>query len=100
MTQLVALVFIHFQTCLSSQCKALPHPPHHILNSSSTDLKDPSSIKKAIEAVGGQADAIIIATDVIPAFDLALQLTKKHGTFMVVGQPQKPINIPFDQVRS
>ena len=79
-------------------CQSLPYPPHHILNSSSTDLKDPKSVAKAVETLGGLADAVIIATDVIPAFDLGLEIVKKHGLFMVVGQPRDPIPIPFHQV--
>lgn len=52
-------------------------------------------MQKAVEACGGPADAVIVATDVIPAFTLAFGLVKKHGLYMVVGQPQEPIPVSF-----
>lgn len=82
-------------------------------------MKKPETVKKALEAIGGPADAVVMCTDVIPAFELGLELTRKvsreapllhmrepaltlfqHGLFMVVGQPADKIPIHFEYVRA
>ena len=101
------------------QCKALKHAPDVAFNSKDVDVKKPETVKKALEAIGGPADAVVMCTDVIPAFELGLELTRKvsaemasptcaehaltflqHGLFMVVGQPADKIPIHFEYVRS
>ncbi|PWN45038.1 GroES-like protein [Ceraceosorus guamensis] len=76
-------------------CKDLKYPPDEILNAKDVDVKRPETVKKAIESIGGHADAVVLATDTIPACEFSLELTKKHGLFMVVGQPNLPIPVPF-----
>ncbi|PWO00881.1 GroES-like protein [Tilletiopsis washingtonensis] len=77
-------------------CKALKHAPDVAFNSKDVDVKKPETVKKALEAIGGPADAVVMCTDVIPAFELGLELTRKHGLFMVVGQPADKIPIHFE----
>lgn len=64
-------------------CKVLKYPADVIFNSASINPSDPKDVKKAIDAIGGRMDATIIACDAIPACQLALDLTKKHGLYMV-----------------
>lgn len=41
----------------------------------------------ALQQIGGEGvDATLMATDAIPAYSYGLQLTKQHGTFVVIGQ--------------
>ncbi|KAF5562858.1 ADH2-alcohol dehydrogenase II [Fusarium napiforme] len=40
-------------------------------------------------------DATIIATDAPAAFDLAAKLTRKHGTIVLLGQPEKGITLSY-----
>ncbi|CEH18773.1 Alcohol dehydrogenase, class V [Ceraceosorus bombacis] len=58
-------------------CKDLKYPPDEILNAKDVDVKRPETVKKAIESIGGHADAVVLATDTIPACELSLELTKK-----------------------
>ncbi|GJJ14585.1 hypothetical protein Clacol_008851 [Clathrus columnatus] len=56
-------------------------------------------VEWALQEIGGEGvDATLMATDAIPAYSYGLQLTKKHGTFVVMGQPFDPIPIPFNQL--
>ena len=44
-------------------------------------------VEYALNEIGGNgADATLMATDAIPAHEYGLQLTRKHGTFVVIGQ--------------
>ncbi|KAF4443036.1 sphingosine n-acyltransferase lag1 [Fusarium acutatum] len=43
-------------------------------------------------------DATIIATDAPSAFDLAAKLTRKHGTMVLLGQPEKGITLSYQNV--
>jgi D-arabinose 1-dehydrogenase-like Zn-dependent alcohol dehydrogenase len=76
-------------------CKKLPYPPDITFNSSAFDASNPESVSSAIEACGGNVDAVILATDALPAYKFGFELVKKHGLFMVVGQPAKPIEVQF-----
>lgn len=76
-------------------CKKLPYPPDITFNSSFVDLDKPDMIKKAVEACGGEVDAVIIATDAIPAYKFGFDMVKKHGLYCVVGQPADPIPVSF-----
>lgn len=40
-------------------------------------------------------DATIVATDAQAAFDLAAQITKKHGAMIVIGQPKDGVNVSY-----
>lgn len=76
-------------------CKSLPYPPDILYNSSSVDFDKSDSITKAVESCGGNTDAVIIATDALPAYRLGFEVVKKHGLFMVIGQPKDPIPVSF-----
>ncbi|MBE3048777.1 hypothetical protein IMZ48_41010, partial [Candidatus Bathyarchaeota archaeon] len=43
-------------------------------------------------------DATILATDAAPAFDLAAELTRKHGIMVLLGQPEKGITLSYRNV--
>ncbi|KIJ23323.1 hypothetical protein M422DRAFT_786205 [Sphaerobolus stellatus SS14] len=47
----------------------------------------------AIKTIGGYAHATLIATDSLAAHEYGLQITKKHGTLIVIGQAYEPIPI-------
>ncbi|UZJ53124.1 hypothetical protein CBS101457_002444 [Exobasidium rhododendri] len=76
-------------------CKKLRYPPDVTYNSSSFDPSKAEAVSKAIEACGGHTDAVIVATDAIPAYKFGFELVKKHGLLMVVGQPGDPIPVDF-----
>ncbi|KAJ4005987.1 hypothetical protein NW752_001234 [Fusarium irregulare] len=60
-----------------------------------------TSMKKITDAVQGDypgLDATVIATDVPAAFDLAAQLTRKHGTMVLLGQPEKGITLSYQNI--
>jgi len=60
-----------------------------------------TSMKKITEVVKGDypgLDATVIATDVPAAFDLAAQLTRKHGTMVLLGQPEKGITLSYQNI--
>ncbi|KIJ35816.1 hypothetical protein M422DRAFT_61229 [Sphaerobolus stellatus SS14] len=53
-------------------------------------------VEYALKEIGSEgADATLMATDAIPAYEYGLQLTRKHGTFVVIGQPFEPIPIHY-----
>ncbi|SNX84491.1 related to Zn-dependent alcohol dehydrogenases [Melanopsichium pennsylvanicum] len=81
-------------------CKKLPYPPDKIFNSGKIDGHDQEAVEKLVnEQLGGErADAVIMATDVIPAYEFGLAITKNHGLFMVVGQPNDPIPIHYNHL--
>lgn len=41
-------------------------------------------------------DATVLATDHPAAFDLAAALTRKHGTMVLLGQPEKGITMSYN----
>ncbi|CAG7940427.1 unnamed protein product [Penicillium olsonii] len=43
-------------------------------------------------------DATVLATDHPAAFDLAASLTRKHGTMVLLGQPEKGITMSYQNV--
>lgn len=79
-------------------CKSLPYPPDITYNSSSFDPSKPETVSKAVEGCGGNVDAVIMATDAIPAYKFGFELVKKHGLVMVVGQPADPIPVSFNDL--
>ena len=64
-------------------------------NTSKIDPEKPEDVAKVAKAIGGEPDATVVATDLIPAFTLGIWLTKKHGQLQVVGQPADAIPVPF-----
>jgi len=43
-------------------------------------------VEYALKEIGGEGvDATLMATDALPAYEYGLQLTKKHGTLIVIG---------------
>ncbi|KAH7215632.1 chaperonin 10-like protein [Fusarium oxysporum] len=66
----------------------------------STDLAE-TSMEKITNIIKGDypgLDATIIATDAPAAFDLAAKLTRKHGTMVLLGQPEKGITMSYQNV--
>ncbi|KAF4338424.1 sphingosine n-acyltransferase lag1 [Fusarium beomiforme] len=66
----------------------------------STDPAE-ASMDKITDVIRGDypgLDATIIATDAPPAFDLAAKLTRKHGTMVLLGQPEKGITLSYQNV--
>ena len=55
------------------------------------DAGKEDEVAKVVKAIGGEPDATIVTTDAIPAFSLAINITKMHGQMQVVGQPADPI---------
>lgn len=44
-------------------------------------------VEYALKQIGGEGvDATLMATDALPAYEYGLRLTRKHGTFIVIGQ--------------
>ncbi|KAK0522260.1 hypothetical protein OC835_006632 [Tilletia horrida] len=75
--------------------KGLRLAPDAVANIKDVKASDKERVKKLAEELGGAPDAVIVATDAIPAFELALELVKKHGLMMVVGQPAEPIPVSY-----
>ncbi|EXL92967.1 hypothetical protein FOIG_14133 [Fusarium odoratissimum NRRL 54006] len=66
----------------------------------STDPAE-TSMEKTTNIIKGDypgLDATIIATDAPAAFDLAAKLTRKHGTMVLLGQPEKGITMSYQNV--
>ena len=61
-----------------------------------TAMKQISELSKNSNFPG--LDAVIVATDSIPAFTYAADILKKHGTLVVVGQPSDPVPVTFHQL--
>ncbi|OAA80148.1 Alcohol dehydrogenase superfamily, zinc-type [Akanthomyces lecanii RCEF 1005] len=55
-------------------------------------------ITTVVEGAYPGVDAAILATDAPPAFDFAAAITKKHGTLVLVGQPDKGITLSYFNV--
>ncbi|CBQ73155.1 related to Zn-dependent alcohol dehydrogenases [Sporisorium reilianum SRZ2] len=81
-------------------CASLPYPPDKAINSGNVDGHDVEAVEQFVEAqLGGtRADATIMCTDVVPAYEFGLAITKTHGLFMVVGQPAEPIPIHYNHL--
>ncbi|EPQ28616.1 uncharacterized protein PFL1_03919 [Pseudozyma flocculosa PF-1] len=79
-------------------CRKLPYPPDVAYNSGSVDPKNPKQVSKLLEDIGGPVHAVIVATDVIPAFEVALAILRNHGLLMVVGQPENPIPVSYNDL--
>ncbi|CAG9984548.1 unnamed protein product [Clonostachys byssicola] len=56
------------------------------------------TITEAIKGHYPGVDAAILATDAPPAFDFAAAITRKHGTLVLLGQPEKGINMSYTNV--
>ncbi|EJU02552.1 zinc binding dehydrogenase [Dacryopinax primogenitus] len=73
-------------------CATLSHPLDKCINSSLTPVND------ALAKLPFEVDAAVVATDAIPAYRYALELTRKHGTVVVLGQPKEDIPVPYFQL--
>lgn len=59
------------------------------------------AVRRFTDVVQGSypgVDATILATDAPPAFDFAASITKKHGTLVLVGQPENGITMSYFNV--
>lgn len=81
-------------------CRKLPYAPDKAVNSGGIDGHDSTAVSNLIDTHldGVYADATVMCTDVMPAYEFGLALTKPHGVFMVVGQPDKPIPIHYNHL--
>lgn len=60
-----------------------------------------NAVEKITQAVQGNypgLDATILATDAPPAFDFAAAITRKHGTMVLLGQPEKGITMSYHNI--
>lgn len=60
-----------------------------------------ASVEKITAVINGPypgLDATILATDAPAAFDLAAELTRKHGTMVLLGQPDKGITMSYRNI--
>lgn len=78
--------------------KSLQYPPDLPINAKELEAKDAfkqiSSVEKNTAWPG--LDACIVATDSLPAFQYAADMTRKHGLVVVVGQPSDPVPINYN----
>lgn len=72
-------------------CNGLRLKPDATFNCANVDANKEEEVAKVVKAIGGEPDATIVTTDAIPAFSLAINITKMHGQMQVVGQPADPI---------
>ncbi|TKY85876.1 hypothetical protein EX895_005417 [Sporisorium graminicola] len=81
-------------------CRSLRYPPDKAVNSGNIDGHDAAAVDNLVssELGGKRADATILCTDVIPAYEFGLAITKNHGLFLVVGQPNDPIPIHYNHL--
>ncbi|KAF8519021.1 chaperonin 10-like protein [Hysterangium stoloniferum] len=70
--------------------KSLKYPPDFIIDAT-------KGVEHAKKEMGGTGpDATIVATDADDAFNFGLALTRKHGTFVIVGLPKSgAITVPW-----
>ncbi|EJU00406.1 GroES-like protein [Dacryopinax primogenitus] len=68
--------------------RRLKHPPDITINST-------EGYKGALAKIPWPIDATLVATDAIPAYDFGLEITRKHGLFVDVGQPFDPIPVHY-----
>jgi len=70
--------------------KGLKYAPDYAIDAT-------KGIEFALKEIGGEGvDATLMATDSIPAHEYGLNLTRKHGTFVVIGQPFDPIPVHYN----
>ncbi|KAJ5815723.1 GroES-like protein [Penicillium riverlandense] len=74
------------------------HAPDALILASDPIEKSLEKIDKVVQSNYRGLDATILATDQQPAFDLAAALTRKHGTMVLLGQPQEGIRLSFHTV--
>lgn len=55
-------------------------------------------ITRVVQGLYPGVDAAILATDAPPAFDFAAAITRKHGTLVLLGQPEKGITMSYANV--
>lgn len=72
-------------------------PDVSILATDSVDTSQ-EKINKAISGNYPGLDATVLATDHPSAFELAAALTRKHGTMVLLGQPEKGITMSYHTV--
>lgn len=57
-----------------------------------------SQIASVVQGAYPGVDAAILATDAPAAFSFAASITRKHGTMVLVGQPDKGITLSYGDV--
>lgn len=79
--------------------KGLKYPPALVVNSTSPAedaLRGISAL--APEKAFPGCDAVIVATDAVPAFEFAMRILAKHGTLVMVGLPGTPVAITYADI--
>ena len=81
-------------------CQSLPYPPDKTINSGEIDGYEDAAVGQLVKEQldGNRVDATIMATDVISAYEFGLAITKNHGPFMMVGQPNVPIAMHYNHL--
>ncbi|PWY84267.1 zinc binding dehydrogenase [Aspergillus eucalypticola CBS 122712] len=85
------------QSALDAAASYEHKPDVSILATDSVDTSQ-EKINKAISGDYPGLDATVLATDHPSAFELAAALTRKHGTMVLLGQPEKGINMSYHTV--
>ncbi|TDZ74770.1 alcohol dehydrogenase [Colletotrichum trifolii] len=66
-----------------------------------SSMESEDAMKRITEVVRGDypgVDAAILATDAPPAFEFTAAVTRKHGTLVLLGQPEKGITMSYANV--
>jgi D-arabinose 1-dehydrogenase-like Zn-dependent alcohol dehydrogenase len=78
--------------------EAYEHAPDVLILATDPVDKSLEKIDKMIASNYRGLDATILATDNPAAFDLAAALTRKHGTMVLLGQPEKGITMSYNTI--
>lgn len=89
------VVAIDVKQSALDEVEAYDHAPD--LSILATDPVDVSlqKIDRVVSSNYRGLDATVLATDHPAAFDLAAALTRKHGTMVLLGQPEKGITMSY-----
>lgn len=71
------------------------HNPDALILATEPVEKSQEKINKAIPGDYPGLDATVLATDHPSAFELAAALTRKHGTMVLLGQPEKGVTMSY-----
>ncbi|EJD48150.1 GroES-like protein [Auricularia subglabra TFB-10046 SS5] len=79
--------------------KGLKYPPALVVNSSNSAEDAVRSLAALTpEKAFPGCDAVIVATDAVPAFEFAMRILAKHGTLVMVGLPGTPVSITYPDI--
>lgn len=78
--------------------KSYAHSPDVLILGTDTAEKSLDRINNTMPGDYPGLDATVIATDHPAAFELAAKLTRKHGTMVLLGQPEKGIHMSYQDI--